>query len=81
MLCQLPAPETIATSDVAAKLAAADAAVANIQQLLGEIRISDDELRRTFNDLKRIATSGAGGPSGLQSGDGGRGSRADDDIE
>jgi hypothetical protein len=52
-LRQLPAPETIATHDLAAKLAAADAAVANIQQLLGEIRISHDELHRTLNDLKR----------------------------
>jgi ABC-type transporter Mla subunit MlaD len=34
-LRQLPAPETIATSDLAAKLAAADAATSNIQQLLG----------------------------------------------
>ena len=52
-LGQLPAPETIATSDLAAKLAAADAAISNIQQLLGEVRISHDELRRTLDDLKR----------------------------
>ena len=52
-LRQLPAPETIATSDLAAKLAAADAAIANIQQLLGEVRISHDELGRTLDDLKR----------------------------
>jgi len=52
LLRQLPA-ETIATSDLAAKLAAADAAIANIQQLLGEVRISHDELRRTLDDLKR----------------------------
>ena len=52
-LRQLPAPETIAASDLAAKLAAADAAISNIQQLLGEVRISHDELRRTFDDLKR----------------------------
>ena len=52
-LRQLPAPETIATSDLAAKLAAADAGVLNIQQLLGEVRIGHDELRRTLDDLKR----------------------------
>jgi hypothetical protein len=52
-LRQLPAPETIVTSDLAAKLAAADAAISNIQQLLGEVRISHDELRRTLDDLKR----------------------------
>jgi len=51
-LPQLPAPETIASGDLATKLAAADAAISNIQQLLGEIRISHDELRRTLNDLK-----------------------------
>ena len=51
-LCQLP-PETIAMSDLAAKLAAADATVLNTQQLLGEVRISHDELRRTLDDLKR----------------------------
>ena len=52
-LRQLPAPETIATSDLAAKLAAADAAISNIQELLGEVRISHDELCRTLDDLKR----------------------------
>ena len=52
-LRQLPAPETIATSDLAAKLAAADAAISNIQELLGVIRTSHDELRRTLDDLKR----------------------------
>ena len=52
-LRQLPAPERIATSDLAAKLAAADAAISNIQQLLGEVRISHDELCRTLDDLKR----------------------------
>ena len=52
-LRQLPAPETIATSDLAAKLAAADAAISNVQQLLGEVRISHDELCRTLDDLKR----------------------------
>ena len=52
-LRQLPAPETIAASDLAAKLAAADAAISNIQQLLGEVRISHDELRRILDDLKR----------------------------
>ena len=52
-LRQLPAPGTIATSDLAAKLAAADAAISNIQELLGVIRTSHDELRRTLDDLKR----------------------------
>ena len=52
-LRQLPAPETIATSDLAAKLAAADAAISNGQQLLNEVRISHDELCRTLDDLKR----------------------------
>jgi hypothetical protein len=52
-LPQFPAPETIATSDLAAKLAAADAAISNIQRLLGEVRISHDELRRALDDLKR----------------------------
>ena len=50
-LRQLPAPGT--TSDLAAKLAAADAAISNIQQLLGEVRVSHDELRRALDDLKR----------------------------
>lgn len=52
-LRRLPAPETIAASDLAAKLAAADAAISNIQQLLGEIRISHHELCRALDDLKR----------------------------
>ena len=52
-LTQLPALETIATSDLATKLAAADDAISNLQQLLGEVRISYDELRRTSDDLKR----------------------------
>ena len=52
-LRQLPAPGTIATNDLAAKLAAADAAISNIQELLGVIRTSHDELRRTLDDLKR----------------------------
>jgi chromosome segregation ATPase len=52
-LRQLPAPETIATSDLAAKLAAADAAISNIQELLGVVRTSHHELRRTLDDLTR----------------------------
>jgi len=52
-LPQLPSPETIATSDLAAKLAAADAAISNIQELLGVVRTGHDELRRTLDDLKR----------------------------
>ena len=52
-LRQLPVPETIATSDLAAKLAAADAAISSVQQLLGEVRISHYELCRTLDDLKQ----------------------------
>jgi predicted DNA-binding transcriptional regulator AlpA len=52
-LPRLPAPETITPSDLAAKLEAADAAISNLQQLLGEVRISHNELRRALNDLKR----------------------------
>ena len=52
-LPQLPAPETIATSDLAMKLEAADVAISNLQQLLGEVRISHNQLRRTLDDLKR----------------------------
>ena len=52
-LRQLPPPETIATNDLAAKLSAADAAISNIQELLGRIRTSHAELRQTLDDLKR----------------------------
>ena len=52
-LRQLPTPETIATNDLAAKLSAADAAISNIQELLGMIRTSHEELRQTLDDLKR----------------------------
>jgi hypothetical protein len=52
-LHQFPAPGTIAASDLAARLADADAAISTIQELLGEVRISHDELRRTLDDLKR----------------------------
>ena len=52
-LPQLPAPETIATSDLAVKLTGADAAIANVQQLLAEVRSSHDRLCRTLDDLKR----------------------------
>ena len=52
-LRQLPAPETIATSDLTMKLEAADVAISNLQQLLGEVRISHNQLRRTLDDLKR----------------------------
>jgi hypothetical protein len=48
-LRQLPAP----TNDPAAKLAAADAAISNIQELLGGVRTSNDDLRQIFDDLKR----------------------------
>ena len=53
LLRQLPAPGTIAASDLAARLADADAAISTIQELLGEVRTSHDELRRTLDDLKR----------------------------
>jgi hypothetical protein len=52
-LRQLPAPRTITTNDLAAKLAAADAAISDIQELLGKVRTSHDELRQTLDDLKR----------------------------
>ena len=52
-LPQLPAPETITTSDLTEKLVDADAAISNLQQLLGEVRTSHNELRRALNDLKR----------------------------
>jgi hypothetical protein len=50
---QLPAPGTIAASDLAARLADADAAISTIQELLGEVRTSHDDLRRTLDDLQR----------------------------
>jgi hypothetical protein len=50
-LRQLPAPGT--TSDLAAKLAAADAAISTIQELLVEVRTNQNELRRALDDLKR----------------------------
>jgi hypothetical protein len=52
-LRQLPAPGKIAASDLAARLADADAAISTIQGLLGEVRTNHDELRRTLDDLKR----------------------------
>jgi hypothetical protein len=52
-LRQLPAPGTNAASDLAARLADADAAISTIQGLLGEVRTSHDELRRTLDDIKR----------------------------
>ena len=50
-LRRLPAPGTLAASDLAARLA--DAAISTIQGLLGEVRTSQHELRRTLDDLKR----------------------------
>src|SRR5271157_4904227 len=52
-LRQLTAPETIATNDLAAKLAAADAAISNIQELLGGVKTSYEELRQALDDLER----------------------------
>jgi hypothetical protein len=52
-LRRLPAPGKIAASDLAARLADADAAISTIQELLGEVRTSHDELRQSLDDLKR----------------------------
>jgi hypothetical protein len=52
-LPQLPAPEMIATNDLAPKLAAADAAISDIQALLDRVRTVQDELRQTLDYLKR----------------------------
>jgi hypothetical protein len=62
-LRQLPAPGTIATDDLATKLAAADAAISDIQELLGKVRTSHDALRQTWTTSSGTATSGADGPS------------------
>jgi hypothetical protein len=43
-LPQLPAPEMIAANDLAPKLAAADAAISDIQALLDRVRTVHDEL-------------------------------------
>ena len=52
-LRQLPAPERIATDDLATKLAAADAAISDIQALLDRVRTVHDELRQSFDSLRR----------------------------
>jgi hypothetical protein len=52
-LRQLPAPETIATDDLVTKLAAADAAISDVQELLSKVRTSHDVLRQALDDLKR----------------------------
>jgi hypothetical protein len=52
-LPHLQAPGTIATNDLATKLEAADAAVSDIQELLGKVKTSHDELRQILDDLKR----------------------------
>jgi hypothetical protein len=57
-LRQLPSPETIATIDLAAMLAAADAAISTIQELLDEVGTRHDELRQTLDDLKRDRDEG-----------------------
>jgi hypothetical protein len=46
---KLPTP----TEDLAAKLAAADAAISGIEELLGKVRASQNEVRQSFDDLKR----------------------------
>jgi chromosome segregation ATPase len=50
-LAQLQAPGTI--NDLATKLEAADAAISDIQELLGKVKTSHDELRQILDDLKR----------------------------
>jgi hypothetical protein len=50
-LPQLSAPETITTGGLAAKLSGADAAISNLEQHLGQVRTSHNELRRALNDL------------------------------
>jgi hypothetical protein len=45
----LPAP----TDDLAAKLAAADAAISGIEELLGKVRTIQDELHHALDDLRR----------------------------
>ena len=61
-LRQLPAPGTVAVSDLAARLAGADAAISTIQELLGEVRTSHDELRsdlgRPQAGSRRVARAG-----------------------
>jgi hypothetical protein len=52
-LSQLQAPGTIAANDLATKLEAADAAISDIQELLGKVRTSHDGLRKILDDLKR----------------------------
>jgi hypothetical protein len=52
-LQQLPASEMIATNDLAPTLAAADAAISEIQALLDRVRTVHDELRQTMNCLTR----------------------------
>ena len=46
---KLPTP----SEDLAAKFAAADAAISGIEELLGMVRTSQNELRQTLDDLKR----------------------------
>jgi hypothetical protein len=46
---RLPTP----TEDLAAKLAAADAAISGIEELLGKVRTSQNELRQSFDDITR----------------------------
>jgi hypothetical protein len=76
-LRQLPAPGTIAASDLAARLADADAAISTIQELLGEVRTSHESWAGPWTTSSGIATSGAGGPSGLPKGRGGGASQAE----
>ena len=77
-LRQLPAPGKIAASDLAARLADADAAISPIQEILGEVRTSHDELRRSLDDLKRDRDEWRGrGRAAYRKGRGGGASQAE----
>jgi hypothetical protein len=45
----LPTP----TEDLEEKLAAADAAISGIEEMIGKVRTSQNELRQSLDDLKR----------------------------
>ena len=52
-LPQLQPPGAIAINEVAMKLAVANAAISDIEELLGKVRASHDELHQTLDDLRR----------------------------
>jgi hypothetical protein len=77
---QLPAPGTIATNDLAAKLAAADAAISTFKNSFARSGPATTSCVGPWTTSSGTATSGAGGPSGpssVQSGRGGTGWRAE----